>query len=367
MARGVDVQGSFRRFALALAGAIAVSAAVPGIGAAAPAPPSLSPGTPVARVGDVTITFGALEQLRRSRLAPLLSSDRGAADCLEQERRGRPLSGDCTRSFQRLRRELLAFDLSLHHAVAETRRLGIAVPREPSSPADRRLIRSFGMPAALQALMLRALAAQEALKKAWERRLPAASEAELERLWGSKRDVEWFTPHQRWAELLELPDRASAERALAAIRGGESFAAVGARLLPARRSTFTGAPQLFVSPQPESIESLLLGEGDELLAELPPRLRSTLFHAPVGALRGPIATERAVFVLRVTEIVTVRARRPLPQVRTLLEAELRELRLERIGLRHERAAARRWRARTTCDRRIAPRSVCGRVVARVKG
>lgn len=360
------MQGSFRRFALALAGAVAVSTAMPGIGAAT-APPSLSPGTPVARVGDVTITFGALERLRRTRVAPLLGSDRGAADCLRHERRGRPLSGDCARSFERLRRELLAFELSLHHVVAEARRAGLTVPREPSDPMQRRLVRSLGMPAELQALMLRALAAQEALKKAWERRLPAASEAELERLWSGKRDAEWFTPHQRWAELLELPDRASAERALAAIRGGESFAAVGARLLPARRSTFTGAPQLFVSPQPESIESLLLGEGDELLAELPQRLRQTLFHAPVGALRGPIVTERAVFVLRVTEIVTVRARRPLAQVRTLLEAELHELRLKRIGLRHERVAARRWRARTTCDRRFADRSVCGRVVARVRG
>jgi hypothetical protein len=288
-------------------------------------------------------------------------------ECMGRERRGQPLSGDCLRDFDRLRTELLAFELSLHHAVAETRRMGIAVPREPSSPMQRRAVRRFGLPAEVRVLMLRALATQEALEKAWERRLPAASEAELERLWGGKRDAEWFTPHQRWAELLELPDRASAERALAAIRGGESFAAVGARLLPARRSTFTGAPQLFVSPQPESIESLLLGEGDELLAELPPLLRQTLFHVPVGALRGPIVTERAVFLLRVTEIVTVRARRPLAQVRTLLEAELRQLRLERIGLRHARAAARRWRARTTCDRRIAPRSVCGRVVARVRG
>lgn len=356
------MQGSVRRFALALAGVLAASTAVPAVGTAAE--PPLSSGTPVARVGDVTIRYGTLERLRRTRFAAELVADPATTDCLRRERRGQPLPGDCARGFGRLRGELLEFALSFHHAIAEARRSGVEVPRAPAARGERRLVRSFGLPAELEALMLRALAAQEALMRAWERQLPPVSEAELVRLWGGKEGAAWFTPHQRWAELLELRDRATAEQALAAIRGGESFAAVGRRLLPARRSLFTGESQLFVTPQHDSIESLL---DDEPITELPPQLRRALFRAPVGALRGPIVTRRAVFVLRVTEIVTVRARRPLAQVRTLLEAELRQVRLMRIADERGRAAGRRWRARTSCDRRVAVRSVCGRVVERVRG
>lgn len=336
------MQGSVRRFALAV-GAVAVATACGGVAAtaaaAATAPP-LTERTPVARVGDATITYGTLRRWADSDLADDGSSMRIALSIIVPPR----------------------------FMLLEAERLGIAVPARPEGYEDvSRYAREFGLRRSDLAVMLRGLAAQQLLVAAWESSIPAPSEPRLLRAWRRQRGPGFFTPRQRRAELLELPTRAVADQALAALRAGESFAAVGARLAPQRESAFRGDVQLFSDApiQPTTPEEFF-AEPDVPVRQLPQPLERALYGAPVGELRGPIVTSRAVFVLRVTEIVSQRARRPLAQVRALLEPRLRARQLERLTTVRTRQLNRRWRARTTCDRRIAVRSLCGRVVTRVR-
>lgn len=334
------MQGTVRRFALAV-GAVAVAAACGGVAAtaaaAATAPP-LTDSTPVVRVGDVTITYGTLDRWARSGVV----SDRDSV------------------------RRALAFAIPPQVLLLEAKRLGVAVPARPEGYEDvTRYARELGVRRSEMTTVVRGIATQQLLADAWEASIPAPSEARLLRAWRQQRGPGWFTPRQRRAELLELPTRAAADEALAAVRAGESFAAVGARLTPQRASAFRGDVQLFSDARMLPATMEFFDAPEVPVQPLPKTLETALYSAAVGELRGPIVTRRAVFVLRVTEIVSQRARRPLAQVRTPLESRLRARQLALLTAQRTRQLNRRWRARTTCDRRVAVRAICGRVVERV--
>jgi hypothetical protein len=313
------------------------------------------------RIGSITIDFGTLERWRKTSVIGESDENGAFTRCRRAELRRRPPTGECDASFRKARAAALDYLAALHGMLLEAERIEVFVLARPPRNGSAAYARSLGFSRSDVRLLARAAAAEDAIVEHLRSTLPEPSEAALVRAWRRQRGGGFFTSRQRRVEVLELPTRAAADEAITAVRAGESFIAVGVRLAPRRDSAFHGDAQIFSDAvAPSSSEDFLSDEAT--VEELPAALERALFGAPIGELRGPIETTRAFFVLRVVEIVTERARRPLAQVRAPLAAALKEARLSSLIVRREAEARRRWRARTTCDRRIAVRSVCGRVV-----
>ncbi len=173
----------------------------------------------------------------------------------------------------------------------------------------------------------------------------------MERRWRRQREPGWFAQRQVRAEVVELPNAAKARETLAALRAGESFAAVGARLSGTAPTVYHGEAHLFSGP---------VVDGDTSQ----PKLLRALLKAQPQTLIGPLADDGGWFVARVVEVVSTRARIPLPQVRTRLLAEIEAMREATVSERVAEQLLRRWALRTTCVRPFVARRVCGRVVSR---
>lgn len=312
---------------MAVAVAATVASCATTAGAAEPLAP-LAPDTPVARVGATTIDFATLE--RWGEVAGSLAASPGIA---EGKRLGIGLS----------------VYIYVRAMPVEAERVGLVVPPARVTRAAWRFVRQLGLRPREAALMLRAGVAEDLLYRRDLETLPPLSDGELLRLWRRQREPGFFTPRVRRAEVVELRTPADADAALTALRAGESFGSVAARLAAPGAGAFRGDVQLY-----------LADAGDHLTA-----VERAIFAASLGVVRGPVETRRGHAVLRVVEIVSERARRPLAQVRELLDDLTFGDRQARAYDRRMDEMSVRWRARTTCIRRITVSELCGSVVNRL--
>ncbi len=328
--------------------------AAAGAHAAQPLP---APSAVVAKVGDVKITRAAVERWAIARRGSLLSDP-------DEQWTGAISDAE--------RRSTLAALLDLHTAVLEARRLGVrfADADREFSPKEMESVTVELLPRpatdADRALWVRAQLATYALLRHGIDTLPPLSDAQLTALWKRHRAAEWFTPRQVRAEVVELKTRAQARAALDALRAGESFASVGARLSGSSPVRFHGELQLF-SSRP-------VGADDES------PLERALMKASPQALIGPVGADDSWYVARVVEVVAERTRIPLPQVRDRIEDEADSGKFEQVyranvgdadpllAASHDVRAAvrrpqmvrpRRWRGRCASRRRSPARAAGG--------
>lgn len=347
------MQGTVR-LGMALACAVALLAG--GAPVAAAAAPS-APDTPVARFDGITIDRATVDRWREFSFGGVDRDFELFPRCLRRA----SVSPECPRLLRSARRQALEFVVGLHQMLLTARRLGVAVPRNPRLPEHFEVPRGVpGLDRADRRLARRGLYAWIALGRHWVKALPPITDAQLERAWRALREPAWFTQRQVRAEVLQLRTRADADAALAALRGGESFAALGARLAPSRPARFRGELQLFSADVPDPF-----AEAHGKRPERPTRVARAVLAATPGALVGPLAIGGDFYVLRVADVVSEHALIPLAQVRERLLREVEFERAQRVTTRSRRRVNRAWRARTTCVRGFAARSVCGRVVARL--
>jgi len=351
------MQGKVVRGAVVVAAALSmVVAAVAPAHAADPWP---APGTTVARIDGVTVDFATVERWARA-MAPNLTPPSGAGPirsdsaCLRRGAAGarRPA---CARVRRALWRQALDWLLGMHLSVLEARRVPLdpADGRRPSAEPWDIVTPPRGLRGADRRLWLAGMEANQAWENAVRDSI-RVDEAALVRFWRRQTEPRWFAPRQVRAEVLQLPTRAAADAALAAVRGGESFESAGARLTAASPAVYRGGRHLF------SAADLIADEpgGSDTLA-------GALLEAQPGALLGPLRFGRAFFVARVVEVVTERARIPLAQMQDEVRGEVTEMRVSRRIAAEGRRVLQRWHSRTTCRRAIAPRRLCGRLADRL--
>lgn len=348
------MQEMVRRGVVGALALLAVGAAMSTTASAAqPAWPA--PETPVARIGPQTISFGTLERL--GRLSPTVGgadiAKAAGADPRACLRRGAP--GAAHPACSRVRRMTwgvgLAELIQLHRAKLEARRRGLDARPTPAMRDElQEMDRQHGVD---RRLWRSGLAAALVLDRAVVATVEPPDDAALVRFWESRREPGWFTPRQVRVEVLQLRSRADADAALAAVAGGESFAAAGARLAVAGSAAFRGERQLF--------------SGERIDDGADPRssLTAAVLAAAPGALIGPLRFGRSFYVARVVEVVTERARIPLAQVQDQVREEVTAIRAGRAIRADLARVTAHWRPRTTCLRAVAVTSLCGRVADRL--
>jgi parvulin-like peptidyl-prolyl isomerase len=168
------------------------------------------------------------------------------------------------------------------------------------------------------------------LYKNIDKQTPKATHARLLRYYQAHK-AEYALPPERDLEIVRTASEASAKKALAEVKAGQSFSEVAKKVS---------------LPQPiGSHEALVRGLSFKQYSE--PVLARAIFAAPVGALSGPVKISLGYYVFKVLRKVAPH-QQTLAEVQGELAAELPELLHRQTLAAAVKAFKAKWVARTDC-------------------
>jgi parvulin-like peptidyl-prolyl isomerase len=250
----------------------------------------------------------------------------------------------CEQLYQHLKQQALEFLISTDWVLDEASELGLKLSsteleqqilefkrRQSANEAEfRQFLARTGETEADIALQARATALAPKITPRIEQENEGVSQAQV-RSYYEEHPQRFAVPEERDLKIVRIPSEARALAAKAAIRSGESFAAV--------------AKTMSVAQPIDTREALLLGLTPGFFNEKP--INDAIFAAAANVLTGPVKISLGYYVFEVKAIRRAH-QAPLTQVEGAIRNQLSAERRQNAVNQYDKQFSKTWAARTDC-------------------